>query len=65
VKTTKASRSPREGDFVLKDYVFASGERRLHYTVLGTPHRDAPVGMTGLRAKLPGQSNQRESPCEI
>ena len=35
----------REGDFVLKDYVFESGEilseLRLHYTTLGTPHRNA------------------------
>ena len=35
----------REGDFRIKDYRFASGETlpelRLHYTVLGTPHRNA------------------------
>ncbi len=35
----------REGDFVLEDYVFASGETlpelKLHYTTLGTPHRNA------------------------
>ena len=35
----------REGDFLLEDYRFASGETlpelRLHYTVLGTPHRNA------------------------
>ena len=35
----------REGDFVLKDYVFESGETlpelKLHYTTLGTPHRNA------------------------
>ena len=35
----------REGDFVLKDYVFTSGETlpelKLHYTSLGTPHRNA------------------------
>lgn len=34
----------REDDFVLDDYVFASGETlpalRLHYTTIGTPHRD-------------------------
>lgn len=34
-----------EGDFVLKDYVFASGETlpelKLHYTTIGTPHRNA------------------------
>jgi len=35
----------REGDFVLKNYVFDSGETlpelKLHYTVLGTPHKNA------------------------
>jgi len=35
----------REGDFLLKDFRFASGETlpelRLHYTVLGTPYRNA------------------------
>ena len=34
-----------EGDFLLNDYVFESGEMlpelKLHYTTLGTPHRDA------------------------
>ena len=37
--------SAKEGDFVAKDFVFASGEKmaelRLHYTTLGTPQRDA------------------------
>src|SRR5260370_9404344 len=35
----------REGNFVLKNYVFESGETlaelRLHYTALATPHRNA------------------------
>jgi homoserine O-acetyltransferase len=35
----------REGNFVLKNYTFESGEAlpelKLHYTVLGTPHRNA------------------------
>lgn len=35
----------REGDFVLKDYVFTSGETlpelKLHYTTIGTPNRSA------------------------
>jgi homoserine O-acetyltransferase len=35
----------REGDFVLKDFAFESGEKlgelKQHYTVLGTPHRNA------------------------
>jgi homoserine O-acetyltransferase len=34
----------REGDFVIEDYVFESGETlpelKLHYTTLGTPHRN-------------------------
>jgi homoserine O-acetyltransferase len=34
-----------EGDFVLEDYVFQSGETlpelKLHYTTVGTPHRNA------------------------
>jgi homoserine O-acetyltransferase/O-succinyltransferase len=35
----------RDGDFVIKNFVFGSGETlpelRQHYTVLGTPHRNA------------------------
>src|SRR5476651_2916483 len=35
----------REGDFVLRNYAFESGETlpelKLHYTVIGTPHKDA------------------------
>ena len=35
----------READFTARDFAFRSGERmralRLHYTTLGTPHRDA------------------------
>lgn len=35
----------REGDFVLKGYIFANGETlpelKLHYTTIGTPHRNA------------------------
>ena len=37
--------APREGDFVVRDFRFASGEvlpeLRLHYTTLGQPRRDA------------------------
>src|SRR5579864_8541621 len=36
---------PEQGDFVLKDFGFRSGEPlpelRLHYTTMGMPHRDA------------------------
>lgn len=35
----------QEGDFMVRDFTFGSGETlaevRLHYTTLGTPHRDA------------------------
>jgi homoserine O-acetyltransferase len=35
--------TPAEGDYVLKDFAFDSGERlpelRIHYQTLGTPHR--------------------------
>ena len=37
--------APAEGDFVLKDFAFRSGEKlpelRIHYRTLGTPRRDA------------------------
>jgi len=40
-----AGQNQQEGNFVLKDYVFASGETlpelKLHYTTLGMPHRNA------------------------
>jgi homoserine O-acetyltransferase len=36
---------PREGDYVIRDFHFVSGESlpelRLHYTVFGKPHKDA------------------------
>ena len=36
---------PVEGDFVVRNFVFASGERlpelNLHYRTIGTPQRDA------------------------
>jgi homoserine O-acetyltransferase/O-succinyltransferase len=42
---TGAGRTDTEGDFILRDFRFASGETlpelRLHYTTLGTPARDA------------------------
>lgn len=47
-KATPASaftQRPREGDFVMRDFVFKSGEKlpelRQHYLTLGTPARDA------------------------
>jgi homoserine O-acetyltransferase len=43
--TPAAGWSPIEGDYVVQDFHFASGEMlpelRLHYTVLGKPRRDA------------------------
>jgi homoserine O-acetyltransferase len=42
--------APTEGDFVLKDFKFASGESlpelRIHYRTLGTPRRDAAGRVT-------------------
>src|SRR5438132_10923384 len=39
---------PAEGDFVVRDFVFGSGERlsemKLHYRTIGTPQRD-PSGV--------------------
>ncbi len=41
----RAAPTPTEGEFVLRDFEFASGETlpelRLHYRTLGTPRRDA------------------------
>jgi homoserine O-acetyltransferase/O-succinyltransferase len=37
--------TPKEGDYIARDFTFKSGEKlaelRLHYTTLGTPHRNA------------------------
>jgi len=37
--------TPKEGDYIAKDFTFHSGEKlaelRLHYTTLGAPHRNA------------------------
>jgi homoserine O-acetyltransferase/O-succinyltransferase len=42
---TMPALSPTEGDYVARDFTFTDGETlkvlRLHYTTLGTPHRDA------------------------
>jgi len=44
VALSSGSAQPREGDFVARDFKFASGESlaelRIHYTTLGTPRRD-------------------------
>jgi homoserine O-acetyltransferase len=40
-----AKLNPTEGDYIAKDFKFRSGETlaelRLHYTTLGSPHRNA------------------------
>lgn len=45
VSTRAADWPTKEGDFIARDVTFKSGETlaevRLHYTTLGTPHRDA------------------------
>ena len=45
VALSPGSAQPREGDFVARDFKFASGESlaelRIHYATLGTPRRDA------------------------
>ncbi len=45
VAAAQAAPETREGDFVARDFTFRSGETmaalRLHYTTLGTPHRNA------------------------
>jgi len=44
-QTASWARAGTRGDFIIRDFAFASGERlpelRLHYTTLGTPQRDA------------------------
>ena len=44
-RAADAPPAPQEGDYVVHDFAFTSGETlkelRLHYTTLGTPHRDA------------------------
>lgn len=50
----------REGDFILRDYAFRSGERlselRLHYRTLGTPRHDARGGIVNGVLLLQGNT---------
>jgi homoserine O-acetyltransferase/O-succinyltransferase len=50
----------REGEFVIKDFAFESGETlpelKLHYTVLGTPHRNAAGDIDNAVLLLHGTS---------
>src|SRR5262249_58723360 len=50
----------REGDFVIRDFQFASGESlpelKLRYTTLGTPQRDAAGDVTNAVLLLHGTS---------
>src|ERR1700676_835773 len=49
---------PKEGDFIAHDFKFSDGqvlpEVRLHYTTLGTPHRDASGRVTNAVLILHG-----------
>ena len=49
---------PKEGDFVVRDFKFRTGETlpelRLHYTTLGTPQRDAAGRVTNAVLILHG-----------
>lgn len=49
-----------EGDFIIRDYAFRSGERlaelKLHYRTLGTPRRDAKGGITNGVLLLQGNT---------
>jgi homoserine O-acetyltransferase len=55
---TPLAQQAHEGDFVLRDFHFASGESlaelRLHYTTLGTPQRDAQGRITNAVMILHG-----------
>ena len=55
---TAALAAAKEGDFVLKDFKFRSGERlpelRMHYTTLGTPIRDGAGHVTNAVMVLHG-----------
>jgi homoserine O-acetyltransferase len=50
--------APQEGEYVVHDFHFTSGatlpELRLHYTTLGTPHRDAKGRVTNAVLVLHG-----------
>jgi homoserine O-acetyltransferase/O-succinyltransferase len=50
--------APKEGDYVIKDFKFASGESlpeiKLHYTTIGTPQRDASGKVTNAVVVLHG-----------
>src|SRR5882757_6855418 len=53
--------SQKEGDFVIKDFRFKSGETlpalNIHYTTLGTPQRNAPGDVTNAVILLHGTSS--------
>ena len=56
--TAAATWPTQEGDFVVRDFKFANGATlptlRLHYTTLGTPHRDAAGRITNAVLVLHG-----------
>ena len=55
---TAPTLTPKEGDFVVRDFKFRTGETlpelRLHYTTLGTPQRDAAGRVTNAVLILHG-----------
>ena len=55
---TSASPAPREGDFVLRDFSFKSGEKlpelRMHYATLGQPQHNAQGRVTNAVLLLHG-----------
>src|SRR6476469_3519142 len=55
----------REGDFVLNDFAFERGEKlpelKQHYTVLGTPHRNAAGEIDNAVLLLPGTSGNGQN----
>ena len=53
---------PKEGDFVARDFKFADGQSlpqiRMHYTTIGTPHRDANGQVTNAVLILHGTNRK-------
>ena len=53
---------PKEGDYVIKDFKFADAESlpeiKMHYTTIGTPHRDANGRVTNAVVVLHGTNRK-------
>src|SRR5713101_3663623 len=58
IQASAQSAAPTEGNFVVKDFQFRSGERlpelRIHYMTMGTPVRDAQGRVTNAVLVLHG-----------